>query len=57
LSQSSLFSYLSVEDRAPHDHPLRAMRRLLDPVLGGLAPRFFLALKEQLHRARDWSLT
>lgn len=40
LSQSSLFSYLSVEDRIPKDHPLRVMRRLLDPVLADLSPRF-----------------
>ncbi len=40
LSQSTLFSFVSVEDRIPKDHPLRAMRRLLDPVLTELSPRF-----------------
>jgi transposase len=40
LSQSHLFSYVSIEDRIPQDHPLRAMRRLLDPVLAELSPRF-----------------
>jgi transposase len=40
LSQSNLFSYLSIEDRIPQDHPLRTMRRLLDPVLSELSPRF-----------------
>jgi hypothetical protein len=40
LSQSSMFSYLSIEDRIPQDHPLRSMRRLLDPVLTELSPRF-----------------
>lgn len=40
VSQSSMFSYLSIEDRIPQDHPLRAMRRLLDPVLAELSPRF-----------------
>lgn len=39
-SQSTLFSYLSVEDRIPKDHPLRAMRQLLEPVLAELSPRF-----------------
>ncbi len=34
-SQSTLFSYLSVEDRIPADHPLRAMRQLLDPLVSG----------------------
>jgi transposase len=40
LSQSSMFSYLSIEDRIPQDHPLRTMRRLLGPVLSELSPRF-----------------
>lgn len=40
LSQSHLFSYVSIEDRIPQDHPLRGMRRLLDPVLADLSPRF-----------------
>ena len=40
LSQSHLFSYVSIEDRIPQDHPLRGMRRLLDPVLAELSPRF-----------------
>lgn len=34
--QAILFSYRSIEDRIPADHPLRAMRRLVDPVLGAL---------------------
>jgi hypothetical protein len=40
--QAILFSYRSIEDRIPADHPLRAMRRLVDPLLepqsGGGAP-------------------
>lgn len=40
LSQSHLFSYVSIEDRIPQDHPLRGMRRLLDPVLADMSPRF-----------------
>jgi len=40
LSQSGLFSYVSIEDQIPQDHPLRAMRRLLVPVLAELSPRF-----------------
>lgn len=38
--QAILFSYRSIEDRIPADHPLRAMRRLVDPLLVELSPRF-----------------
>ena len=38
--QDVLFSYLSIEDRIPPDHPLRAMRALVEPVLTALSPRF-----------------
>ena len=38
--QAILFSYRSIEDRIPQDHPLRAMRRLVDPLLVELSPRF-----------------
>jgi transposase len=38
--QPILFSYRSIEDRIPADHPLRAMRRLVDPLLAELSPRF-----------------
>jgi transposase len=37
--QAILFSYRSIEDRIPVDHPLRAMRRLVDPLLVELSPR------------------
>lgn len=38
--QDVLFSYRSIEDRIPADHPLRAMRALVEPVLTALSPRF-----------------
>ena len=39
--QSALFSYLSVEDRIPHDHPLQERcANLVDPILTALSPRF-----------------
>ena len=38
--QAILFSYRSIEDRIPADHPLRTMRRLVDPLLVELSPRF-----------------
>ena len=38
--QQVLFSYVAIEARIPPDHPLRAMKALLEPVLAELAPRF-----------------
>jgi transposase len=38
--QTILFSVRSIEDRIPADHPLRALRRLVDPLLVELSPRF-----------------
>ena len=34
-----VFSYLSPEQR-PADHPLRAIRKMSDPILARLSPRF-----------------
>jgi transposase len=38
--QSHLFSYLSPERRVPTDHPLRAIRVMVDAALEQLGPRF-----------------
>jgi transposase len=38
--QTALFSYLSVEDRIPADHPLRTIQTLVNPILAELSPRF-----------------
>jgi len=38
--QDMLFSYLSIEDRIPQDHPLRMIRALVEPMLTALSPRF-----------------
>src|SRR5262245_52328934 len=38
--QSTMFSYLSPEDRVPVDHPLRRMRPLVDVALQSLSPAF-----------------
>jgi len=38
--QPAMFSYISPEARVPQDHPLRAIRTLVDEVLAELAPRF-----------------
>lgn len=38
--QTALFSFLSVEDRIPADHPLRTIQTLVNPILAELSPRF-----------------
>ena len=38
--QSGMFSYISAEQRVPKDHPLRALRALVDGALNELGPRF-----------------
>jgi transposase len=35
-----MFSYVSLESRVPQDHPLRAIRRMVDAALTELSPRF-----------------
>ena len=39
----SLFSYVDLEARVPQAHPLRAIRRIADAVLGGMARQFAAA--------------
>src|ERR1022692_1227086 len=39
-TQDGMFSYVSLEQRVPADHPLRAVRKLTDAVLGTLSPEF-----------------
>jgi transposase len=38
--QDGMFSYVSLEQRVPQDHPLRAVRQLTDTVLGALSAEF-----------------
>ena len=38
--QGSIFSYVSAEDRIPVDHPLRAVRRVVDEVLRAMSKDF-----------------
>ena len=38
--QSTMFSYISAERRVPKDHPLRAVRAMVDAALSELGPRF-----------------
>src|SRR5919206_4717920 len=35
-----MFSYVSLEERVPQDHPLRAVRRITDRALDRLSPKF-----------------
>jgi transposase len=44
--QSSMFSYISAEQRVPKDHPLRAIREMTDAALCELSPQF-----EAIHAA------
>jgi transposase len=38
--QDGMFSYISLEQRVPQEHPLRAVRKLTDAVLRTLSPEF-----------------
>ena len=38
--QSGMFSYVSLEDRVPQDHPLRRIRETVDEILRGMAKDF-----------------
>src|SRR5215204_5161800 len=38
--QSSMFSYLSPEERVPEKHPLRPIRLMVDEALKALSPAF-----------------
>jgi transposase len=38
--QDGVLRYMSAEQRVPKDHPLRAIRTLVDEVLRELSPRF-----------------
>src|ERR1041385_4953070 len=40
LQQSDIFSYLSPEQRVRHDHPLRAIRAMVDQALANLSKKF-----------------
>ncbi len=38
--QGAMFRYVSQEDRIPHDHPLRILRGMVDPIVKSLSKRF-----------------
>jgi hypothetical protein len=38
--QAAMFRYISPEERIPEDHPLRALRAIVDAVLKELSPQF-----------------
>jgi hypothetical protein len=39
-AQGVMFATVVLEDRIPADHPLRTIRRLVDPILRDLSPQF-----------------
>src|SRR5437870_11991142 len=49
FQQSAMFSHLSPEQRVPADHPLRAIRQIIDKVLKQLS-RLFSRLYSQVGR-------
>ena len=38
--QDGMFSYVSMEERVPQDHPLRSIRRLVEQILATMSKRF-----------------
>ena len=38
--QSGMFSYVSLEERVPKDHPLRPIRSMVDEILSGMSKDF-----------------
>src|SRR5271169_4690572 len=38
--QGGMFSYVSMEERVPQDHPLRPIRRLVEQILATMSKRF-----------------
>ena len=38
--QEGMFSYISPEKRVPADHPLRAVRKMVDEILKEMSPKF-----------------
>ena len=38
--QTGMFSYVALEERIPADHPLRAVRKLVDVVLARMSKEF-----------------
>ena len=50
---TGMFSYVSLEDRIPADHPLRGVRKLVDAVLAGMS-KDFDGLYSEVGRWVDW---
>jgi hypothetical protein len=38
--QEGMFSYISPEKRVPANHPLRAVRKMVDEILKDMSPQF-----------------
>ena len=56
FQRSAMFSYLSPEQRVPADHPLRAIRQIIDKVLKQLSrlfSRMYSQVRTAVHSARE----
>jgi transposase len=38
--QQGVFSYVSLEERVPAEHPLRPVRKIVDEIFGGMSKQF-----------------
>jgi hypothetical protein len=54
--QGGMFSYVSLEQRAPSDHPLREVRKVTDVVLHTLRPELDAPYAESYLRSNDCSI-
>jgi hypothetical protein len=52
--QSGMFSYISAERRVPKDHPLRAIRVMVDTALKGTTFHAWTYMQSQLRRTSGW---
>ena len=52
-----MFSYVTLEQRVPREHPLREIRKLTDEVLRSLSTEFDALYSEAGHRRRMMSVS
>jgi hypothetical protein len=53
--QAGMWSYISPEQRVPHDHPLRPIRAMVDTILAELSPEFTKLYSPVAIRTVHWS--
>jgi hypothetical protein len=54
-AHGTMFATVVLQDRVPADHPLRAIRRLVDPILRDLSPQFDARYSATARRSRKCS--